>query len=252
MIIDILGYILVGVGVGILSSFLGFGGGTIIVPFLPIISGLDIKTTIATSLATVALNASNNTFNFHRKSKVRWGIILTMCIGSMAFGFLSSRATYLINEYYVRWAVIAVFIILTLITHFGIKSVPHFLRQPTKFNLILMGAFAGIASGFGGIGGGTILIPILIVAQWVKNDEVAPAGNAINMLTAGTAALTLAFSNQRVEWLAAIIILMTSLAVSHFARQKQHLINEKQRRYAIVYFLSFTIILQIFKTLQAS
>ena len=91
MWIDILSYILVGVGVGVLSSFLGFGGGTIIVPFLPLISGLDIKTTIATSLATVALNASNNTFNFHRKNKVRWGLVLTMCIGSMTFGFLSSK-----------------------------------------------------------------------------------------------------------------------------------------------------------------
>jgi uncharacterized membrane protein YfcA len=79
---------------------------------------------------------------------------------------------------------------------------------------------------------------------------VAPAGNAINMLTAGTAAMTLALSSQRIEWLAAIIILLTSLSVSHFARQKQHLISEKQRRYAIVYFLSFTIILQIYKTLQ--
>jgi uncharacterized membrane protein YfcA len=248
--IDIFSYILVGIGVGLLSSFLGFGGGTIIVPFLPLISGLDIKTTIATSLATVALNASNNTFNFHRKNKVRWVLVLTMCIGSMTFGFLSSKAINLINEYYVRWTVIAVFIVLTLITHFGIKTVPKFLRQPTTFNLVLMGAFAGIASGFGGIGGGTFLIPILIVGQWVENDEVSPAGNAINMLTAGTAALTLAFSNQRIEWLAAIIILLTSLAVSHFARQKQHLMSDKQRRYAIVYFLSFTILLQIYKTLN--
>ena len=43
-----------GLGIGFVSGFLGLGGGFLLVPFLTLVGGLDMKTTFGTSLAVVA------------------------------------------------------------------------------------------------------------------------------------------------------------------------------------------------------
>jgi len=48
----------IGLGAGAASSFLGIGGGTIIVPFLMLGLGVPFKEAVGTSLATVVLFAS--------------------------------------------------------------------------------------------------------------------------------------------------------------------------------------------------
>lgn len=45
--------ILSGLGIGVASGFLGLGGGFLLVPFLSLFLGLDMKTTFGTSLAVV-------------------------------------------------------------------------------------------------------------------------------------------------------------------------------------------------------
>ncbi len=250
MILETFAFVLIGICVALLSSFIGFGGGTIIVPLLPFFTELDIKSTIATSLTIVALNAVNNTFNFHRKSLIDWKLVLTMALGSIVFGFLSSKATGAISETYSRWAVIVVFIALAYVTFAGPKRVPLFLRESNFRNQIFVGVIAGISSGLGGIGGGTFVIPILMIGRWVENHKVAPTGNALNMITAGAAAVTLAFTNVEVNWMAVVIILTTSIIGSHFARKVQHKVGETKRRYYVGIFLIIAILLQIYALIR--
>jgi uncharacterized membrane protein YfcA len=47
-----------GLGVGLLTGFLGVGGGFLIVPALTLFAGLPIRTAIGTSLLVIALNAA--------------------------------------------------------------------------------------------------------------------------------------------------------------------------------------------------
>jgi uncharacterized membrane protein YfcA len=249
-VFEIIAYILIGGGVALLSSFLGFGGGTLIVPLLPLVSSFDIKTTIATSLAIVTLNAANNTFSFHKKKLIPWKLVLTISMGSVFFGVMSSKLTSAFDADLVRWIVIGVFLIIVLITYLGAERVPLFIRKNHISNQLIAGAFAGMVAGLGGIGGATILIPILIVGRWTTNTEVAPTGNAINMLTAASAVLTLIFSQETVEWRAVFIILLSSTFFSIFARKKQHLLSEVSRRHLIIGFLIFVILLQTGKALK--
>lgn len=249
---EILTCIFLGVGVGLLSSFLGFGGGTIIVPFLPFITNLDIKSTIATSLVIVTLNAANNTFNFHKKKMVPWNTVLVLALASVTFGVISSRTTHIVNEYTAKWAVVGVFFLVAVVAFLGPKHMPKFINNKTNFKLLIAGAMAGIMSGLGGIGGGTILIPVFIAGAWVANQQVAPTGNALNMLTAGAGALTLLLSGQSIHWVAVGIILLASTITSKFARSRQHLIAEKTRRLAIVIFLMSVIVMQIYKLLNVN
>lgn len=246
---EIAGYLFLGVGVGLLSSFLGFGGGTVIVPFLPVISGLDIKTTIATSLSVVTLNAFNNTIDFHRRQLVPWKLVFKISAASVLFGVLSSMLSSRLDEVAVRWSVIAVFVVIATISYLGPQRVPLFIRQNRLLNHLIAGVCAGIIAGLGGVGGATILVPLFLVAGWTQNKEVAPTGNAINMLTSGVAVTTLILSQQRVEWKAVLIILLTSMSVTHFARKKQHFLNEIIRRHLITAFLATVILIQIARAL---
>lgn len=242
--------IALGILVGLLSSFLGFGGGTIMVPLLPWIAGYDLKTAVATSLAVIGLNAANNVQSFHREKLIRWKMVFIMAIGSILMAVLCSHLTAMISDLATRIAIVIIFSLIAYMTHRGPESVPIFFREFNLRNQILGGLSAGIVSGLSGIGGGTILVPLFLVGRWTKNEEVSPNGNAINMTTAAAGALTLIFSKQSVSLKAVILLLIGSLITSYFARKKQKGLSERMRRNTIVLYLSSVVLLQIYEILK--
>jgi uncharacterized membrane protein YfcA len=242
----------IGLIVALLSSYLGFGGGTVVVPLLPFLTGLDIKSTLATSLAVVALNAANNTYHFNQKKLIRWSLALTISCSSVLLAVFSSYYSHHISEGIVRWLVISVFIFVAVLAAMGPRVLPTALLAPKTFNYLLIGALAGLVAGFGGLGGATILVPIFLVGRWTLNEEVAPTGNAINMLTATAVSVeTLLTSAHLIRWPAVGVILGTSMLVSHFARQKQSRLTETQRRSWMVLFLLLVIIIQVQRAVRA-
>ena len=242
--------ILLGVLVGVLSSFLGFGGGTIMVPLLPWIAGYDIKTAVATSLAVIGLNAANNVRSFQKEKLIRWKMILTMACGSILMAALCSRMTSLIPEFWTHIAIILIFSLVAYMTYFGPQVVPRFLREFNLRNQILGGVAAGAVSGLTGIGGGTILVPLFLVGGWTKNEEVSPNGNAINMVTAASGALILFLSRNMISLEAVGLILAGSVVSAHFCRKKQKLLSESLRRKSIVIYLGSIVILQIYELVK--
>ncbi len=240
-------YLGLGIAVGLLSSFLGFGGGTIMVPMLPWIAGYDIKTAIATSLAVISLNSANNVYNFHRENLIRWPLVGTIATGALVMAYVGSQLTMIIPETYSRLSILFVFVLLTYQSFRGPEGTPQFLRHTNLRNKLFVGSGAGLASGLTGIGGGTLLVPLFLVGRWVKNEEVSPTGNAINMIAATAGALTLFFAHRTVSWRAVIFILVGAMITSHFARKKQKKVPEDLRRKIVGFFLLSLILIQIYE-----
>ena len=86
--------VLAGLGVGVLTGFLGVGGGFLIVPALVFFGGLTMKKAIGTSLFVIFLNCvaglvghmSQNTFDWQLT-----GIVMALAVGGAVIGTMLSH-----------------------------------------------------------------------------------------------------------------------------------------------------------------
>ncbi len=81
--------LLVGFAVGLLTGFLGIGGGFLIVPALVFFAGLDSKLAAGTSLAVITLNSSTGLAGQLRFSAIDWPLLagfLLFALGGMVTG----------------------------------------------------------------------------------------------------------------------------------------------------------------------
>jgi hypothetical protein len=75
----------VGLAVGVLTGFLGIGGGFLIVPALVLAAGLDMKRAVPTSLAIIAFNAAGGLAGQLRYAAFDWALTAAF-LGSALVG----------------------------------------------------------------------------------------------------------------------------------------------------------------------
>ena len=79
----------VGLGVGLLTGFLGVGGGFLIVPALVLAAGLSVRMSTGTSLAIIALNSASGLLGHLRFVQLDWSLLvqfLVLACGGMLLG----------------------------------------------------------------------------------------------------------------------------------------------------------------------
>ena len=89
-----------GIGVGVLTGFVGVGGGFLIVPALVLVAKLPMRRAVATSLVIISMNAAVGLFKYHhiltdQGASVEWevmGVFIVLgAIGSFVGQSLHSR-----------------------------------------------------------------------------------------------------------------------------------------------------------------
>lgn len=165
----ILTLLICGLITGILSSFFGVGGGMVIVPTLYFLFPEYPHTlVIGTSLGVIFINALLNTYLYYKKkTPINKRLLLLIAPGMIIGAYLGSLAAR-------NFEVSTIKILLSLVLGFvGIRLV---FRSKNKNNKqkqqfipkipapILLGAglLGGSVSGTTGLGGGTVLTPMLI------------------------------------------------------------------------------------------
>jgi uncharacterized membrane protein YfcA len=180
-----------GVFAGFLGGLLGVGGGVIVVPILVLVFDLETRLAVGTSLVMIIFTALSATLAYSRQKRIDWkvGIMAAVAtvpgasIGAYATKFFSSKSLAIIFG-------VALFFIAGIMlrrtlhqrtshkkahsaatTQIPNRGVWHrklvdsmgkvFEYDSRIYSGLLLLFLGGLASGFLGIGGGLIVVPIL-------------------------------------------------------------------------------------------
>jgi hypothetical protein len=170
-----------GVIAGLIAGLFGVGGGLIIVPILMTVfswqgmsADIAIHVAIGTSLMTIAVTSLSSMRAHHHYGTTQWPLVIRLAPG-LVVGSLAGAvvATSLPSQLLQR--VFALFAVL--------MAVRLWLPSPPRVSDRLMGALAmrsygvltGLISAMVGIGGGTLIVPYLVMAGQSMQKAVGTA-----------------------------------------------------------------------------
>lgn len=165
---------IVGVGIGVLSGLLGIGGGTVMVPVFKLGLGLSALASTATSLFAIIPTSISGVITHLRNKTCVPKLGLTLGIGGAC---MSPVGVWLatISPAWMVMVVAAVVIGWSAVKMFKKAFAPQKASStnneiPPAPNLsykqllqgVCIGLVAGLASGYVGVGGGFIMVPLMI------------------------------------------------------------------------------------------
>lgn len=260
---ELLSCLLLGSAVGLVSSFLGVGGGIFIVPLLPTIAGVSSSQAVATSLFTVFLVAGKNIYAFHQKRQVPWAAALNLAIGASIATFLTSMILDQINESYLVLALAAVLLGTAIRLFFQGKSEPikdSDLSKGFDYRALVLGFFCGALVGVTGIGGGVLYGPLLLGFKMVKEDQMAPGSNVVMFCSSLMASLGFAINADQIQFPSvgliradlALMIFASAFVVSKLGHKYQGGIDPKKRKWIMATLLLLMFLKTIWRYISQS
>lgn len=163
----ILGLLLCGVLAGLFGGYLGVGGGIIMVPYLTLVSGLEIKAAIPISMSAIVVNSLASSSEYLRKGMVDVELVILLGTATLIGMLIGSSLLTVVPAMYVKLLLAGV-IIYTAITFAGGKekvttggsdSVPR--RHMVWCSVLSL--LGGVLASIVGMGGGVIVIPLMFL-----------------------------------------------------------------------------------------
>lgn len=105
----------IGAAVGLLTGFLGVGGGFLIVPALVLFAGLDTKSAIGTSLAIIALNSAAGLAGQLRYATLDWALTGSLTVLALAGMLVGLALSERVSEEGTRKAFASLLIVVSIV-----------------------------------------------------------------------------------------------------------------------------------------
>lgn len=160
-------YLGCGLLAGTLAGYLGLGGGIIMIPYLTLITGLDIKTAVPISVTAIAANSIAVSSEYLKQGLVDLGlavklaavVILGFITGSMMIELVPAEGLKLI------FSALLLYTAYNLLFHNNRKKrnqteQPDALLPITPITLLIT-YLTGTLAAMLGLGGGVIMVPVL-------------------------------------------------------------------------------------------
>ena len=201
-----------GLGAGVFGSLVGVGGGVLIVPAMTATVPIPQRVITGTSLVAVLATASVSTVNFAQGGQIDFTAAAVVGAAAMVFAPLGARATAALDGVALKRA-LATFLLCAaplvplkalafakrgdgacaektalLTKHTNHSRSFDALAPARASSLAAIGACAGFASGLLGIGGGTIVTPLLALTTPLTQAAVLGT-SLLAMLPPSAAAL---------------------------------------------------------------
>ncbi|MCK4498262.1 sulfite exporter TauE/SafE family protein [Candidatus Bathyarchaeota archaeon] len=177
--------------IGIIAAMLGIGGGVFAVPALQLLplggsGGLSPQIAAGTSLAMIVFKAFSSTVGYGRQGRIDYKMGLLMATATVPGSFIGALLTVFIDQAYLI-LIFALFLLYVASRMIFSYSIPVNLGLSKRFGVLwnrrivdssgevfeyssnvllglILAFFAGISSGLLGIGGGSLMVPILYYA----------------------------------------------------------------------------------------
>lgn len=176
-----LSFALAGVVAGLVAGLFGIGGGLIIVPILMMVfswqgmsADIAIHVAIGTSLMTIAVTSLSSMRAHHRYGTTQWPLVLRLApgliIGSLTGAVIASNLpSQLLQKLFAGFA-------LLMAARMWMPP-PHALSEKllSGTKITLYGIVTGVVSAMVGIGGGTLVVPYLVMAGQQMQKAVGTA-----------------------------------------------------------------------------
>ncbi|MFT7235005.1 MAG: putative membrane protein YfcA [Methylophagaceae bacterium] len=169
--IEWISFAIIGIFAGLSAGLLGLGGGLISVPallyvfkFMGMPSSHLMHIAVSTSLMAIVVTSFSSLIAHHRRQNVDWPVMRELSIGLVIGGFLGAYSATLFSSEILQ-RIFAVYAFLMSIRLWS--SVPKLtqsatlLTQPT---MLISGTIFGSISTIVGMGGGTMIVPYLLIA----------------------------------------------------------------------------------------
>lgn len=184
-----IGFLILGMVVGLASASLGVGGGVLIVPALIIFFKFDFKTSAGTSLAVIFPTAVVGVIAYllwDYKSNGNDLLVATAAItsiGAIVGAPAGVKLSQITNEKILK-IIFAALLIFTSLEFLNVIRLPVApIENATWPWLVVLGVIAGISSGLLGVGGGVIIVPGLTLFFACSMHQAIPTSLAIMIPT---------------------------------------------------------------------
>ncbi len=165
-----LSFAIAGSFAGLIAGLLGLGGGLVVVPLLVVLFGWQgmaaeqiMHMAIGTSMMAICVTALASLTAHHRHHNIDWPTVKKLIFGLVLGGFFGAwLASQLPGE--VLQLFFAVFALLMAVRVWIKSSHSGYSQLLKPATATFFGGVTGVVSAFVGIGGGTLVVPYLLLA----------------------------------------------------------------------------------------
>lgn len=189
-------FVLVGVGAGVLSGLFGIGGGSLIVPALITLVGMDVLHASATSLAALLLPVGIlGVWEYHKAGLVQWKVAGLLACGLLLGSALGAEIGMSLPTVWLERGY-AAFLLYVAQGYLGVwpwirgrtnapEPEPGARKDTSVPVWLVVGFLAGIIAGLFGKGGGVVMVPALMAFFAYRAKEATGTSLAALQLPVG-------------------------------------------------------------------
>lgn len=184
---ELLAYLLLGAGAGVLAGLFGVGGGLILVPGLawiffrnPELQPHYMHLAVASSLGCIVFSSLSSTLAHHRRGTVRWDLFGQLIPGLLIGGLIGGWMAQLLSTEILRrvFGAFELLIAAQMLSHKeGSDGLVADARVggPGWLLNAPAGAIVGVLSSLVGIGGGGLIVPYLVACGLPVHRAISTA-----------------------------------------------------------------------------
>ena len=161
----ILAFIAIGLVTGLFAGLFGVGGGAVIVPLLVLAAGFDQRFASGTSLAAIVPTSVVGTIAYALRGQVDLLVAVILIIMAVIGAQIGAWLLHRIPVAVLRWVFIAflVTVIIGLFVVIPSRDAQFTVTAGAAVGLAVTGLVTGMLSGLLGIGGGSVIVPVLML-----------------------------------------------------------------------------------------